>query len=54
MAGAFILGFPLSAVIQEKFGYSAPMKAAAAVGLLNFLIIVFLTPESLPASQVSM
>jgi len=51
VAGAFILGFPLSAVIQQKYGYSAPLKAAALVGVLNFLIVVFFTPESLPAAH---
>ena len=51
VAGAFILGFPLSAIISAKYGLRAPMHAAAAVGVLNFLIIVLFTPESLPAAQ---
>jgi hypothetical protein len=32
-------------------GLRGPMYAAAAVGVLNFLIILLLTPESLPPSQ---
>jgi len=51
VAGAFILGIPLSAVLSAKYGLRAPMLAAAAVGFVNFLVVVFLTPESLPASQ---
>ena len=51
MAGAFILGFPISAVLADKRGLRAPMYAAAAVGLLNFVLIVLFTPESLPAAQ---
>ena len=53
VAGAFILGFPLSAVISAQYGLRAPMYAAAAVGLLNCLIITFITPESLPPAQRS-
>ena len=51
VAGAFILGFPLSAVISAQYGLRAPLYAAAAVGFLNGLIALFLTPESLPASE---
>jgi len=51
VAGAFILGFPISAILSAQYGLRAPLYAAAAVGFANFLIAVFLTPESLPASQ---
>jgi len=51
VAGAFILGFPLSGVISAKYGLRAPLYAASAVGLLNFAIIALFTPESLPAEQ---
>ena len=51
VAGAFILGFPISAILSAQYGLRAPLYAAAAVGFVNFLIVVFLTPESLPASQ---
>lgn len=50
IAGAFIVGFPLAAVLDAKYGLRGPLFAAAAAGLLNFLVIVFLTPESLPRS----
>ena len=50
-AGAFILGFPISAILDAKYGLRAPMYVAAAVGLLNFVLIVLLVPESLPAEQ---
>ena len=50
-AGAFILGFPISALLDAKYGLRAPMYVAAAVGLLNFVLIVLLVPESLPAEQ---
>ena len=72
-AGAFILGFPLSAILDAKYGLRAPLYAAAAAGLvalaaldlrrgarlftpaevrtgvLNFVVIALLVPESLPA-----
>jgi len=48
VAGAFILGFPLSAVLDAKYGLRAPLFAAAALGFANFLIIALITPESLP------
>ena len=51
VAGAFILGMPLSAVLASKYGLRAPMYAAAGVGLLNFAIITLLVPESLPPAQ---
>ena len=51
MAGAFILGFPLSAVISSKYGLRGPMYAAAMVGVLNFALIVLFTPESLPEAE---
>ena len=51
VAGAFILGIPISAVLTEKYGLRSPMYAAAAVGVLNFALIMLLTPESLPAEQ---
>ena len=50
-AGAFILGFPISALLDAKYGLRAPMYVAAAVGLLNFVLIILLVPESLPAEQ---
>ena len=50
-AGAFILGFPISAILDAKYGLRAPMYVAAAVGLLNFVLILLLVPESLPAEQ---
>ena len=53
VAGAFILGFPLSAVLAAKYGLRAPMYAASAVGVLNAAIALFLTPESLPKAQRS-
>ena len=51
VAGAFIIGMPASAVIAGKYGLRAPMYAAAGVGLVNFLILVLATPESLPKEQ---
>jgi len=51
VAGAFILGFPISALLDAKYGLRAPMYVASAVGLLNFVLIVLLVPESLPAEQ---
>jgi len=51
VAGAFILGIPLSSVISAAYGLRAPMFAAAAVGLLNFVIAATVTPESLPPRQ---
>jgi len=51
VAGAFILGFPLSAVISAKYGLRGPMYAAAGVGFLNAAIALFITPESLPKPQ---
>ena len=51
VAGAFVLGIPISALLSAKYGLRVPMFAAAAVGVINFLLIVFITPESLPASQ---
>jgi len=49
VAGAFILGFPLSAILDAKYGLRAPLYAAAAAGVLNFVVIALLVPESLPA-----
>lgn len=51
VAGAFILGFPLSAILSAQYGLRAPMYVAAAIGFVNFLIALFLTPESLPKAQ---
>ena len=34
VAAAFILGFPLSAVLAEKYGLRGPMYAAAIVGVI--------------------
>ena len=51
VAGAFILGFPLSAVISGKYGLRAPLYASAGVGFLNFALCVLFTPESLPKEQ---
>ena len=51
VAGAFILGFPLSAVLAAQYGRQAPMYVAAALGVVNGLIILGLAPESLPPSQ---
>lgn len=51
VAGAFILGFPLSAVISGKYGLRAPLYVASGVGFLNFALCVLFTPESLPKDQ---
>ena len=51
VAGAFILGFPLSAALSAKYGRRAPMYAASAVGVLNGLLILAFAPESLPKAQ---
>lgn len=51
VAGAFILGFPLSAFLAAQYGLRAPMYAAALVSALNAVLIATVVPESLPKSQ---
>ena len=51
VAGAFIIGIPLSAILSAQYGLRAPLYLASAVGVLNFCIIVLFTPESLPAEE---
>jgi len=43
---AFILGFPIGGILGAKFGPRVPLLIAAALQLLNALIIIFVTPES--------
>lgn len=50
VAGAFVLGFPLSGILGKK-DPRKPMWLAVAVSLLNGLIAVFVTPESLEAKK---
>lgn len=51
VAGAFIIGIPLSAILSSMYGLRAPLYLASAVGVLNALIIMLFTPETLPAEQ---
>jgi MFS transporter, DHA1 family, tetracycline resistance protein len=51
--GAFIFAFPIGGILGAKFGPRVPLLAAAALQLINALIIIFVTPESntnIPAS----
>ena len=50
IAGAFIVGIPISAILSQKVGLRAPVYLAAAVQVLNFGLIALVTPESNPAS----
>jgi DHA1 family tetracycline resistance protein-like MFS transporter len=43
---AFVLGFPIGGILGAKYGPRFPLLIAAALQLLNALIIVFITPES--------
>ncbi len=48
---AFVFAFPIGGILGAKLGPRVPMLVAAAIQLLNFLIITFLTPESHPAPR---
>ena len=50
VAGAFVLGLPISGLLAAQYGHRVPLYAAAAVGVLNGLICLLVTPESLPPS----
>ncbi|KAJ1453452.1 major facilitator superfamily domain-containing protein [Pelagophyceae sp. CCMP2097] len=45
--GAFIVGFPLSAMLSTRGRYRRPMALALCLQLVNCLLALFLTPESL-------
>lgn len=49
IGGAFIFAFPLAGVLGAKLGPRKVVMLAAAVQLLNFVLIAFVTPESCPA-----
>lgn len=44
--GAFIFAFPIAGILGAKYGPRLPLYVAAAIQLLNALIIIFITPES--------
>ena len=44
-AGAFIIAFPVGGILGAKLGPRVPLLIAAALQLLNFLLITFVTPE---------
>jgi len=52
VAGAFVVGYPLSGVLSAKNTKPRrPMFVAAAIQLLNAAIALFVTPESLPPAN---
>jgi DHA1 family tetracycline resistance protein-like MFS transporter len=54
IGAAFGLGFiigPAAGGALSKWGYSLPAFVAAAVSFLNFILILFILAESLPADQ---
>lgn len=51
IGGAFMIGGPLGGVLGKKYGPRLVMKGAAGMQLLSFLLVVFVTPESLPAEE---
>jgi MFS transporter, DHA1 family, tetracycline resistance protein len=44
--GAFIFAFPIGGLLGARFGPRVPLLVAAALQLINALVIIFLTPES--------
>ena len=51
VGGAFIVGFPMAAVLSKGGQYRKPMYLAASLQLLNAFLALFVTPESAPASK---
>lgn len=49
IGGAFVFAFPISGVLGQRLGPRKVLLIASAIQLLNFLLIVFVTPESSPA-----
>ena len=47
---AFIIAFPVGGVLCAKLGPRVPLQVAAALQLLNALLLVFVTPEANPRS----
>lgn len=44
--GAFVFAFPIGGILGAKYGPRVPLLAAAAIQLVNALVIIFVTPES--------
>jgi len=51
VGGAFILAFPIGGILGAKYGPRTPLLIASAIQLLNAILILFITPESLPPSS---
>ena len=51
VGGAFIVGFPMAAVLSKGGQYRKPMYLAASLQLLNAFLALFITPESAPPSK---
>ena len=51
VGGAFIVGFPMAAVLSKGGQYRKPMYLAASLQLLNAFLALFVTPESAPPSK---
>lgn len=45
---AFIIAFPVGGVLGAKLGPRVPLRIAASLQLLNGLLLLFVTPESIP------
>ena len=46
VGGAFIVGFPMAAILSKGGKYRKPMYLAASLQLLNAFLALFVTPES--------
>jgi len=53
ISGAFIVAFPVGAILGKRFGPRLPCLIAAGLQALNALIVLLLTPESLPRAKRS-
>jgi DHA1 family tetracycline resistance protein-like MFS transporter len=51
VGGAFIVGFPMAAILSKGGKYRKPMYLAASLQLLNAFLALFVTPESAPKSK---
>ena len=46
VGGAFIIAFPIGGILGKRYGPRMPLLVAAALQLLNAMVVGFLTPES--------
>jgi len=53
VGGAFIIGFPIGGLLGARLGPRTPLLIAAFLQLLNAVIILFLTPESITPDKTA-